>query len=167
MEEMTTTVKQNADNASQANKLATAARDQAEQVGALDVELTAYLQTAAMRSAKAPPSRIVRTDFELMYWTFARMLAHHTSNGCNLQTGDLLASGTTSGPEPDAKACLAEISQRGTRPLELPGGERRLWLEDGDCLQIRGRARREGYVSIGFGACDGQIEAAMPWSPER
>jgi transcriptional regulator with PAS, ATPase and Fis domain len=109
-------------NASQANKPATAARDQAEQVGALDVELTAYLQTAAMRSANTPPSRIVRTDFELMYWTFAQMLAHHTSNGCNLQTGDLLASGTTSGPGPDAKACLAEINQRGTRPLELPGG---------------------------------------------
>jgi fumarylacetoacetase len=119
-----------------------------------------------MRSANIEPLRIVRTDFRHMYWTLAQMLAHHTSNGCNLQAGDLLASGTTSGPEPDAKACLAEINQRGTRPLELPGGEERLWLEDGDSLQIRGMARREGYVSIGFGACDGHIAAAAPWSPE-
>jgi fumarylacetoacetase len=95
-----------------------------------------------------------------MYWTLAQMLAHHTSNGCNLASGDLLASGTTSGPDPDAKACLAEINQRGTRPLELPTGERRLWLEDGDSLQIRGRAAREGYVSIGFGPCDGVITPA-------
>ena len=134
--------------------------------GGLDIELTAYLQTAKMRSANIEPRRIVRTDFRRMYWTLAQMLAHHTSNGCNLQAGDLLASGTTSGPEPDAKACLAEINQRGTRPLELPGGEERLWLEDGDSLQIRGVARREGYVSIGFGACDGYITAATPWSPE-
>ena len=134
--------------------------------GGVDIELTAYLQTAKMRSANIEPLRIVRTDFRHMYWTLAQMLAHHTSNGCNLQAGDLLASGTTSGPEPDAKACLAEINQRGTRPLELPGGEERLWLEDGDSLQIRGMARREGYVSIGFGACDGHIAAAAPWSPE-
>jgi fumarylacetoacetase len=134
--------------------------------GGLDIELTAYLQTAKMRSANIEPVRIVRTDFRHMYWTLAQMLAHHTSNGCNLQAGDLLASGTTSGPEPDAKACLAEINQRGARPLELPGGEERLWLEDGDSLQIRGMARREGYVSIGFGACDGLIAAAVPWSPK-
>jgi fumarylacetoacetase len=134
--------------------------------GGFDIELTAYLQTAKMRSSDIEPVRMVRTDFRRMYWTLAQMLAHHTSNGCNLQTGDLLASGTTSGPEPDAKACLAEINQRGKSPIELPGGEERLWLEDGDSLQIRGLARREGYVSIGFGACDGQVAAALPWSPE-
>jgi fumarylacetoacetase len=109
--------------------------------------------------------RIVRTDFKHMYWTLAQMLAHHTSNGCNLETGNLLASGTTSGPEPDAKACFAEINQRETRAIELPGGERRMWLEDGDELRIRGRAHRDGFVSIGFGACDGRILPAITWPP--
>ena len=128
--------------------------------GGLDIELTAHLQTARMRSENVPPTRIVRTNFKHMYWTLAQMLAHHTSNGCNMQTGDLFASGTTSAPDPDAKACLTEINQRGTRPLELPTGERRLWLEDGDSLQIRGRALRNGYVPIGFGPCDGLIMRA-------
>jgi fumarylacetoacetase len=131
------------------------------QNGGLNIDLTAHLQTARMRAENVPPVRIVRTNFKHMYWTLAQMLAHHTSNGCNLQTGDLLASGTTSAPDPDAKACLAEINQRGTRPLDLPTGEQRLWLEDGDTLQIRGRALREGYVPIGFGPCDGLITPAV------
>ena len=132
------------------------------QLGGLNLELTAELQTARMRSEGIPARRIVRTNFKHMYWTLAQMLAHHASNGCNMQTGDLFASGTTSGPEPDAKACLVEINERGTRPIELPTGERRLWLEDGDMLQIRGRAQRDGYVPIGFGACDGLIVPATP-----
>lgn len=132
------------------------------ELGNLDLELTVDLQSSRMRSEGVPPKRIVRTDFKHMYWSFAQMLAHHASNGCNLLTGDLIASGTTSGPEPDAKACLVEINQRGTREIELPTGERRLWLEDGDSVQIRGRARREGYVPIGFGPCDGVIMPAAP-----
>jgi fumarylacetoacetase len=131
------------------------------QHGGLDIELTAHLHTARMRSENVPPVRIVRTNFKHMYWTLAQMLSHHTSNGCNLHSGDLFASGTTSAPGSDAQACLAEINQRGTRPLELPAGERRLWLEDGDSLQIRGRAVREGYVPIGFGPCDGVITPAV------
>ncbi len=88
------------------------------------------------------------------------MLAHHASNGCDLRPGDLFASGTVSGPENEAKACLMEANERGTRALSLPGGETRLWLEDGDEVQIRGRAEREGFVSIGFGACDGRVVPA-------
>lgn len=130
------------------------------QEGGLDIELTAHLHTARMRAENMPPVTIVRTNFKHMYWTLAQMLAHHTSNGCNMHSGDLFASGTASAPGPDAKACLAEINQRGTRSLELPTGERRLWLEDGDSLQIRGRAVREGYVPIGFGPCDGVIAPA-------
>jgi fumarylacetoacetase len=133
------------------------------EAGALDIELTAYLSSARMRAAGMEAMRIVRTDFKHMYWTLAQMLAHHASNGCNLQTGDLFASGTASGPEPDAKACFAEINQRGTRAIELPGGEQRMWLEDGDELQIRGRAQREGFASIGFGACVGRIAPAIAW----
>jgi fumarylacetoacetase len=125
--------------------------------GGLSIELTAHLQTADMRSMGVPPARFVCTNFRHLYWTFAQMLAHHTSNGCNMLAGDLIASGTVSGPEPEGRACLAEINQRGTRPLELPAGARRLWLEDGDELTIRGRAVREGYVSIGFGDCTGRI----------
>ena len=131
-------------------------------LGGLDIELTADLQTARMRTEGVPAKRIVRTNFKHMYWTLAQMLAHHTSNGCNMQTGDLFASGTTSGPEADAKACLVEINQRGARAIELVTGERRLWLEDGDLLRIRGRAMRDGYVPIGFGPCDGLIVPAAP-----
>jgi fumarylacetoacetase len=128
--------------------------------GGLNIELTAHLQTAGMRRARLPPSRIVRTNFGHLYWTFAQMLAHHTSNGCNMQPGDLIASGTVSGPEPDGRACLAEINRRGTGAIELPNGERRTWLEDGDELAIRGRAVKEGHVSIGFGECAGRVECS-------
>ena len=88
------------------------------------------------------------------------MLAHHTSNGCNLEAGDLLASGTASGAAPDAKGCMAEISERGQKPLRLKDGETRMWLEDGDEISFRARATRAGFTSIGFGACDGRIEPA-------
>ncbi len=125
--------------------------------GGLNIELTAYLQTADMRSRRLAPECIVHTNFSHLYWTFAQMLAHHTSNGCNMQPGDLIASGTVSGPEPKGRACLAEINRRGSKPLELPGGETRTWLEDGDELTIRGRAVKEGYVPIGFGECAGRV----------
>jgi fumarylacetoacetase len=135
------------------------------QAGGMSVELTAHLQTAGMRAGGLPAARIVATNLRHLYWTFAQMLAHQTSNGCNAQAGDLIASGTVSGPEPEGRACLAEINQRGRKPLELPGGYRRLWLEDGDELTIRGRAVREGYVSIGFGECTGQVypSAGLSW----
>jgi fumarylacetoacetase len=128
--------------------------------GGFTIELTASLQTANMREGGLPPWRIACTNFKHLYWTFAQMLAHHTSNGCNMQPGDLIASGTVSGPEPDGRACLAEINQRGKQALELPGGTRRLWLEDGDELIVRGRAVRDGSVSIGFGECAGQVMPA-------
>lgn len=128
--------------------------------GGLSIELMAYLQTGDMRSQGLPPARIVHTNFSHLYWTFAQMLAHHTSNGCNMRPGDLIASGTVSGPEPEGRACLAEINRRGTRPLELPGGATRMWLEDGDELTIRGRAVKEGHVPIGFGECAGRIACA-------
>ncbi|MGH8227533.1 MAG: fumarylacetoacetase [Steroidobacteraceae bacterium] len=125
--------------------------------GGIDIELTAHLETGAMRTAALPASRIVCTNFSHLYWTFAQMLAHHTSNGCNMQPGDLIASGTVSGPEPDGHACLAEINRRGTKAVELPNGERRMWLEDGDELTIRGRAVKNGRASIGFGECAGRV----------
>jgi fumarylacetoacetase len=91
-----------------------------------------------------------------MYWTVAQMLAHHTSNGCNLAAGDLIGSGTASGSTDESRACLSEIAA-GKRPIEFPNGESRVWLHDGDIVVFRARAEREGYVPIGFGECQGRV----------
>jgi fumarylacetoacetase len=128
--------------------------------GGLDVRLEAYISTEATRRRGEPARRIVASNFRHIYWTLGQMLAHHASNGCDLNPGDLFASGTVSGPEDEAKACLMEANERGTRALQLPAGESRLWLEDGDEISLRGRAEREGFVSIGFGPCDGRVIAA-------
>jgi fumarylacetoacetase len=89
------------------------------------------------------------------------MVAHQTSNGCNLQPGDLLGSGTLSGPTPDALGSMMELTQAGKQPLELPGGEKRAFLEDGDEVIERGRCLRDGYASIGFGEAAGRIMPAL------
>ena len=128
--------------------------------GGLEVSLEAFLSTESMRGRGEEPQRIVATNFRYIYWTLAQMLAHHASGGCDMRPGDLFASGTVSGPEDEAKACLMEANERGARALSLPHGESRLWLQDGDEVRIRGRAEREGFVSIGFGACDGRVIAA-------
>jgi fumarylacetoacetase len=129
--------------------------------GGLDVHLEAFLSSEAMRRRGDAPQRIVATNFRHIYWTLAQMLAHHASGGCDMNPGDLFASGTVSGPEDEAKACLMEANERGTRAISLPGGESRLWLDDGDEVLIRGRAIRDGFVSIGFGPCDGRVAEAM------
>jgi fumarylacetoacetase len=131
--------------------------------GSLDIDLEAHLATAKMRAAGARPVRIVHTNFKHMYWTMAQMAAHQASNGCNLQSGDLIASGTASGPDDEAKACLMEMTYAVQESLELPDGETRTWLEDGDELQIRARASRDGFVSIGFGPCDGRVVPAVAY----
>ncbi len=130
--------------------------------GGLGVRLEAFLCTDGMRRRGDPPQRIVATNFRHIYWTLAQMLAHHASNGCDMHPGDIFASGTVSGPEDEAKACLMEANERGTRAISLPGGESRLWLQDGDEVRIRGRAEREGWVPIGFGPCDGKVVPAEP-----
>jgi len=128
--------------------------------GNLDIELTASLQTREMRASGIAEVRFVETNLRHLYWTFAQMIAHHTSNGCDLRPGDLLATGTVSGPEVQGRACFAEINERGTKPLELPGKSRRVWLEDGDELTLRARASRDGFVSLGFGECRGCVAAS-------
>jgi fumarylacetoacetase len=128
--------------------------------GSLNVELDAYIRTPQMRASGGAPERLVHTNFKHMYWTFAQMAAHLASNGCNLQTGDLMGSGTASGPDDEERACLAEINRVGADPIHLSNGETRLWLEDGDDLILRARAVRDGYVPIGFGPCDGRIAPA-------
>jgi fumarylacetoacetase len=128
-----------------------------QESGAIDLNLEAYLQTAKMRADNQDPVRITRSNLKYLYWTFAQMLTHHTSNGCNLKPGDLLASGTASGPEDSMRACLAEISARGTRSFELPNGETRTFLEDGDEVTMRAFTRREGFASIGLGSAVGRV----------
>ncbi|HEY0421646.1 MAG TPA: fumarylacetoacetate hydrolase family protein, partial [Acetobacteraceae bacterium] len=90
-------------------------------------------------------------------WTPAQLLAHHASNGCNLQPGDLFGTGTLSSPGPDGAGSLLEITGGGGEPVVLESGESRVFLEDGDEVILRARARREGFVPIGFGACRGAI----------
>jgi fumarylacetoacetase len=135
------------------------AADQAE--GAFDIELRATIQTADMRSKGQAPARITLTNLKTLYWTAAQMVTHHTSNGCNLQPGDLLGTGTTSGPTDESRACMLELTVAGKQPLKLPDGETRSWLEDGDEVAFHGRASRDGFVSIGFGACRARIESAL------
>jgi fumarylacetoacetase len=132
-----------------------------QQNGGLNLELEAYLSTAQLRAAGAAPVRITRTHLDNLYWTFAQMVAHHTSNGCNLRTGDLLGSGTISGADDLSRACLTELTNAGKDPLQLPNGETRTALEDGDEVIFQARAVQPGAVTIGFGECRGTIAPAL------
>lgn len=117
-----------------------------------DIRLEVLLQTEKM----AAPHVICRTNFRHMYWTIAQQVAHHTVGGCNLRPGDLLASGTISGPTPDSFGSMLELAWRGERPLTLPGGEQRKFLADGDTVILRGWCEGDGY-RIGFGECSGKV----------
>lgn len=117
-----------------------------------DIELSATLQTKKMTE----PHVITRTNFHNLYWSISQQLAHHTVNGCNLQPGDLLASGTISGATEESRGCMLELTWRGANPLKLPGGEERKWLEDGDTLAITGSCKGEGY-RVGFGEVSGRV----------
>ncbi|HVA56976.1 MAG: fumarylacetoacetase [Gemmatimonadaceae bacterium] len=124
------------------------------------ITLEAWLRTARMRAEGAGEFLVSRGSFTDMYWTVAQLVAHHTSNGCNLQPGDLLASGTVSGPAKESRGCLLERTWKGTEPLALPNGETRAFLEDGDEVVLRGYCERQGYARIGFGECRGRIAPA-------
>ena len=125
--------------------------------GGVDVTLEVFLASAAMRSRGMAPVRLSSGSFRDMYWTFAQMLVHHASNGCNLRPGDLLGSGTVSGPAPGSRGCLLELTWRGRDPVRLPTGEERKFLDDGDTVALRGFCAREGAVRIGFGSCSGTV----------
>jgi fumarylacetoacetase len=128
--------------------------------GGFDVNLEVWLATAKMREAGAAAVRISRGNMKDLYWTLAQMVTHHTSNGCNLRPGDLLATGTVSGATPESVGSLLERTKRGAEPLLLPNGEQRRFLEDGDEVILRGWCEREGYARIGFGECRGTVGAA-------
>ena len=125
--------------------------------GGIDIIVEVWLASQRMREAGAEPLRISRGNFRDTYWTIAQMLAHHTSNGCNLRPGDLFGSGTVSGPTRDSLGCLLELTRRGTEAFRLPTGEERRYLEDGDEVILRAYCEREGCVRIGFGECRGTI----------
>jgi fumarylacetoacetase len=125
--------------------------------GGVDVTVEVWLSSARMRAGGMEPVRLSRSRMADLYWTPAQMLAHHTSNGCNLAPGDLFASGTISGPSKESRGCLLELTWRGAEPLTLPSGETRRFLEDGDEVVMRGWCEREGAVRIGFGECRGTV----------
>jgi fumarylacetoacetase len=132
-----------------------------QQKGGLEIDLGMYLSSGAMRKAKAPPLRLSRGNARDAYWTAAQMVAHHSSNGCNMQSGDLLGSGTLSGASPESAGSLMELTQGGKAPLRLPDGETRVFLDDGDEVTLRGRCERQGVAALGFGECSGVVRAAL------
>ena len=123
---------------------------------AFKISLEVWLRSAKMRE----PIRLSQTDFSSMYWTLAQMVAHHTSNGCPIRPGDLIGSGTVSGPEKQNRGSLLELTRRGAEPVELPGGETRSFLEDGDEVILRGWCEAPGFRRIGLGECRGVIVGA-------
>lgn len=128
--------------------------------GHIDMTLEVLIQTAKMRADGQAPARLTLGKLkDAAYWTPAQLVAHHTVNGCNLQAGDLLGSGTLSGPTPDAAGSFTELSVGGKQPLTLPNGEQRTFLRDGDTLILRGWCEREGAVRIGLGEASGTVVA--------
>ena len=146
--------------------------------GGIDITCEVLLASADMRKRGMAPVRLSKGSFKHMYWTVAQMLAHHASNGCNMQPGDLLGSGTISGPTRDSRGCLLELTWDGDpwanppvkapttarTPIKLPTGEERKFLADGDEIIIRAYCEREGFRRIGFGECRGVIEPARATS---
>jgi fumarylacetoacetase len=130
--------------------------------GGIDLTLEVHIASRKLREAGLPPMRLSRGNLRNLYWTLAQLLTHHASNGCNLRSGDLLASGTVSGPLPEERGCLLELTQRGADPIRLPTGEVRKFLEDGDEVILRGYCERAGFARIGFGECRGTITPATP-----
>lgn len=132
--------------------------DEADQRhGAFDLQLEVLLSTEASRAAGLAPMPVSYGDARGLYWTAAQMVAHHTSNGCNLRPGDLLATGTISGLERESSGCLLELTRNGAEEIALPNGERRAWLQDGDEITLAARCEREGLLPLVLGSCIGQI----------
>jgi fumarylacetoacetase len=128
-----------------------------QQSGAFDIDLEAFLLTAAMRDKGLPPHRMSRSNTLDLYWTVAQLVAHHTCGGCNLLPGDIFGSATISGPTVEGYGSLMEVTADGQRPTALQSGETRTFLENGDEAIFRAHCRREGYAPIGFGECRARI----------
>jgi fumarylacetoacetase len=134
---------------------------QVRQSGAIDVQLEVCIDTARMRAAGTPSHRLSHSNFRHSYWTVAQMVAHHTVNGCNLEPGDLLGSGTQSGPAADEAGSLLELTVGGKQPLTLASGETRTFLADGDRVTLRGWCENPEYARVGFGEAAGTVLPAI------
>ena len=129
--------------------------------GALNIQLGVWLQTAAMHEARQPAQRLTHSNCAGVYWTLAQLMAHHTLSGCNLRTGDLLGTGTQSGPGPGQGGSMLELSSAGKQPIALPGGEQRSFLDDGDTVILRGACTADGARRNGFGECRSTVLPAV------
>ena len=127
---------------------------------AFDLHLEVLLSSSQMREKGIAPTKVGHSNLRELYWTPAQMLTHHASNGCNLRSGDLFATGTVSGEADTAQGCLLELTRNGTHPLQLPSGETRTFLDDGDEVILRGYCERKGFARIGLGECRGTIAAS-------
>jgi fumarylacetoacetase len=125
--------------------------------GAFDIRLDALIQSAAMRERNERPHRLSSSSFRHSFWTIGQLVAHHTVNGCNLRAGDLLGTGTQSGPTPAEAGSLLELSAGGTRPIQISADESRTFLEDGDTVIFRGWCEKTSAVRIGFGSAQGRV----------
>ncbi|WP_297821530.1 fumarylacetoacetase [uncultured Paraglaciecola sp.] len=125
--------------------------EQNTQNGGLDIDLSCFIQTQAMFENKQPMAQLSKSNFKYSYWTPAQLITHHASNGCAMRSGDLLGSGTQSGPTYEEAGSLIELSKGGKTPIDLPNGEKRTFLEDGDSIIMRASCSKEGAVRIGFG----------------
>jgi fumarylacetoacetase len=132
---------------------------QLQESGAIDIALAVYLETERMRAEGITPYQLSHSNFRDCYWSVAQMVAHHTVNGCNLRPGDLLGTGTQSGPTPAQAGSLLELSFGGKQPLTLPNGEQRRFLSDGDVIILRAACERTGYARVGFGEARGRVVA--------
>jgi len=131
-----------------------------QRAGGYDIGMEMHLRTARVRAEKIPAARLTRSNFRHSFWTAAQIVTHQASNGCNLQPGDLLGSGTISGPTPDSLGSMLELTQAGKAPLALPTGETRVFIEDGDEVILRGRCERAGFAAIGFGEAAALVKPA-------
>ena len=134
--------------------------EQNRDFGALDLTLQVLIETSAMRKAGQAPVQLSQSNFKDSYWTVAQMVAHHTVNGCNLRAGDMFGSGTQSGPNPEEAGSMLELSNAGSEPITLPNGETRTFLEDGDCVIMKGWCKKDGVARIGFGEVNATVLAA-------
>jgi len=126
--------------------------------GGIEIHLEIYLQTELMKQKQLPPQRIIRSEFsKAAYWSIAQLITHHASNGCNLNAGDLLGTGTLSGPSADEVGSLLELTKGGKDPIELEHGEKRSFLENGDTVIFKAYCEKDGQVRIGFGDCSTTI----------
>jgi fumarylacetoacetase len=129
--------------------------------GAIDIRLEAFIQSTAMHARSEPPHRLSSTTFRHAFWSIAQLVAHHTVNGCNLRAGDLLGTGTQSGPTPAEAGSLLELSVGGSQSIQIGANEFRTFLEDGDLVVLRAWCEKSGAARIGFGSAQGRLLPAV------